>query len=51
MDKKKIVYESVIREKKILPFATQMKLEGIILGKISHTGKNKHCVTSYLCAI
>lgn len=38
-----------IKKKKILPFATTwVKLEGIILSKISQTQKEKYCIFSHL---
>ena len=39
-------YCSTMRKKKILPFATWMDLEGIMLSEISQTEKDKYCMIS-----
>ena len=45
-------YYSAIKRNEILPFATTwMDLEGIMLSKISWTGKDKYCMISFICGI
>ena len=45
-------YYSVIKKKKILPFATVwMDLENLMLSEISQSEKDKHHMTSLLCGI
>ena len=42
-------YHSAIRKKEILLSAiTWMEMEGIVLSKISQTGKGKYCMVSYV---
>ena len=42
-------YYSAIRRKQILPFATWMELEGIMLSKISQAEKDKYQMISLIC--
>ena len=45
-------YYSAIKKNEILPFATTwMDLEGIMLGIISETEKDKYCMLSLICGI
>ena len=45
-------YYSVIKKNEILLFVTTgMGLEGIILGEISHTEKDKYCMIALKCEI
>ena len=43
-------FYSVLRESKILPFATtELDSEGIMLNEISQTKKEKYCMISLTC--
>ena len=44
-----IEHYSAIRKKQILPFATWMEPEGIMLSEISQTEKDKYQMISLLC--
>ena len=45
-------YYSALKKNEILPFAaTWMDLEGIMLGEISQTEKDKYCIISLICGI
>ena len=45
-------YYSAIKKSKILPFvATWMNMEGIMPSEVSHTEKDKYCMTSLICDI
>ena len=44
-------YYSAIKKNEILPFATRMDLEGIMLSEISQTEKDKYCMMSLICGI
>lgn len=37
------------KKNKILPFATWMDLEGIMLNEINHIEKDKYCIISITC--
>ena len=53
MDKDVYVYilpSHNIKHNKMLPFATLMDLENIMLSEINQTEKDKHCVISPMCA-
>ena len=58
MDKEVVVYictmgyYSAVNKNEILPCATTwMELEGIMLGEISQTEKDKYCTISLICGI
>ena len=38
-------------KKEILPFATEIDFEGIVLSEISQKEKDKHCMVSVTCKI
>ena len=40
-----------IKKKDILPFATWMDFEGIMLSEISQTERDKYCMISLICGI
>ena len=43
-------YYSAIKKNELLPLATTwMGLEGIVLGEISHTEKDKYSILSLMC--
>jgi len=45
-------YYSAIKKNEILPFAaTWMDLESVVLSEVSHTEKEKYCMTSLICGI
>ena len=45
-------YYSAVNKNEILPCATTwMELEGIMLGEISQTEKDKYCTISLICGI
>ena len=44
-------YYSAIKKNKILPFATWMELENIMLSEISPSKKDKHHMISLICGI
>ena len=50
----KYVYNRIllaIKKKDILPFATWMDFEGIMLSEISQTERDKYCMISLICGI
>ena len=56
MDKEDVVYICngllPIKKNEILPFVTTwMDVEGIMLGEISQTEKDKYCMISFICEI
>ena len=44
-------YHSAIRRKQILPFATWMELEVIMLSEISQVEKDKYQMISLICGV
>ena len=45
-------YSAKTKTKEIFPFGTtRMKLEGIMLSKISQSEKGKYCMVSFICGI
>ena len=47
-----IEHHSVIKKSEIMPFAeTRMDLKIVKLSEVSHTEKEKYCMTSLICAI
>ena len=47
-----VEYYSAIKKNEIWPFATTwMNLEGIMLSAVSHTEKDKYCMSLLICGI
>ena len=44
-----VEYYSAVKNKEILPFATQIDLESIMLSETSQTEKYKYCIISFTC--
>ena len=52
MDREEVVYYSTVKRNEILPFVTtRVDPEGIMLGEISQTEKDKYRMISLICRI
>ena len=52
MDREEVVYYSTVKGNEILPFVTtRVDPEGIMLGEISQTEKDKYRMISLICRI